>query len=93
MADLINEARTRANTVLGGFSSGQKAMTALALVGVIAGGVWFTSWANKPSYSPLYSNLSASDAASITSKLSSDKVPYKLTDAASEADRLLYSGE
>ena len=56
-------------------------MTALAIVGVVIGGVMFTSWANKPSYSPLYSNLAASDAASITSKLASDKVPYRLTDA------------
>ncbi len=81
MADLIDHARSRATTVLNGFTPGQKMMTVIAAVGVVAGGVMFTNWASKPSYSPLYSNLSASDAASITSKLASDKVAYKLTDS------------
>ncbi len=81
MADLINDARSRATTVLGGFSSGQKMMTVLAGVGLVIGGVMFTSWASKPNYSPLFTNLSASDAAAITGKLTSDKVAYKLADA------------
>jgi flagellar M-ring protein FliF len=80
-ADLIDHARTRATTVLNGFTPGQKVMTVIAAIAVVAGGVMFTDWASKPSYSPLFTNLSASDAASITSKLASDKVSYKLADS------------
>jgi flagellar M-ring protein FliF len=80
MADLLADARTRANAVLGGFSPGQKMMTVLAVVALVVGGVMFTKWAGRPSYAPLFSNLAPSDAASITSKLTSDKVPYHLTD-------------
>src|SRR5580700_5192112 len=81
MADLLNDAKARATTVLGGFSPGQKMMTVLAAVGLVIGGFMFTSWASRPSYAPLFTNLSASDAASITGKLTSDKVTYKLADA------------
>jgi flagellar M-ring protein FliF len=81
MADLLTDAKARATTVLGGFSPGQKMMTVLAAVGLVIGGFMFTSWASRPSYAPLFTNLSASDAASITGKLTSDKVTYKLADA------------
>jgi flagellar M-ring protein FliF len=80
MADFITDARTRANAVLGGFSPGQKMMTVLAVVALVIGGVMFTRWASRPTYAPLFSNLAASDAASITSKLTTDHVSYRLTD-------------
>ena len=38
------------------------------------------SWAGKPSYVPLFSNLSSSDAAAITQKLAANKVPYELAE-------------
>ncbi len=34
---------------------------------------------NRPSYQPLFSNLSATDAASVTQRLKDDKVPYELS--------------
>ena len=80
MTDFITDARTRANTVLNGFSPGQKMMTVLAVVALVVGGAMFTKWAGRPSYAPLFSNLAPSDAASITSKLTSDHVPYRLAD-------------
>ena len=38
------------------------------------------SWAAKPTYAPLFSNLSSTDAAAITAKLAEAKEPYQLAD-------------
>src|SRR3954447_15390894 len=76
----VDQLRRKASQALSGFSTGQKVVTGIALVGVIAGMFMFSSWASKPSYTPLFSNLDASDAAAITQKLSGAKVPYQLGD-------------
>ena len=73
----------RARTLLSGFTTGQKAMTAIAVVAALVGGLLFMSWASKPTYAPLFTNLSASDAAAITAKLTDTKEPYKLADGGS----------
>ena len=72
--------RQQATDVMSGFSSGQKAMVSVAVLAVVLGGYLFMSWAGKPSYVPLFSNLSSADAASITQKLASNKVPYELAE-------------
>jgi flagellar M-ring protein FliF len=38
------------------------------------------SLSGKPSFTPLFTNLQPADAANVTSKLTSDKVPYQLSD-------------
>ncbi len=61
--------------------SGMKPL--LLLVGVaaaIAAGVWVMLWSVGPTYSLLYSNLAAEDAAQITQALDSAGIPYKLGD-------------
>jgi flagellar M-ring protein FliF len=70
----------RAGKLAAGFSTGQKVVTVVALLTLVIGGAAFMSWASKPSYQPLFSNLDATDAAAITEKLTSNKVPYQLTD-------------
>jgi len=70
----------RLRAVLAEFTAGQKTITALALVGLIFGAYLFSTWASKPSYTPLFSNLAASDASAITDKLNSQKEPYQLAD-------------
>jgi flagellar M-ring protein FliF len=70
----------RGRTMLAGFTAGQKAVTAVALVAVVVGGLLFMSWASKPTYVPLYTGLSASDAAAVTTKLTEGKTPYQLAD-------------
>ena len=55
----------------------------LLLVGVaaaIAAGVGVMLWSVGPTYSLLYSNLSAEDAAQITQALDANRIPYKLED-------------
>ncbi|HET9058755.1 MAG TPA: flagellar basal-body MS-ring/collar protein FliF [Acidimicrobiales bacterium] len=75
---MVTRLRERGRETMAGFSSGQKTMLAIAIVAVIAGGYMFMSWAGKPTYTPLFSNLSSADAASITQKLAANKVPYQL---------------
>jgi flagellar M-ring protein FliF len=76
----VDQLRRKANQAMSGFSTGQKVVTGLAVVGLIIGGMMFSSWASKPTYTPLFSNLNSTDASSITQKLTSNKVPYKLAD-------------
>jgi flagellar M-ring protein FliF len=63
-----------------GFTPGQKAVTVAAVLGAIILGVLYMSMSGKPTYSVLFSNLQASDAASITQQLNTDHVPYQLED-------------
>src|SRR3954463_8755855 len=76
----VNQLKAKAGKALSGFSTGQKVITGLAVVGLIVGGMMFSSWASKPSYAPLFTNLQPSDAASITQKLTGNKVSYQLAD-------------
>ena len=80
MAVDVTNARRRANTVWSGFTSGQKTTLALAAAAAVVGGWLFTQWAAQPTWTPLYGNLSATDAGSVTQELSSKGVRYKLAD-------------
>ena len=66
-----------------GFTPGQKVVTVVAVVAAVVGGLLFMSLSGKPTYSPLFTNLQPSDAAAITAKLTSDKVPYQLANGGS----------
>lgn len=70
----------RGRDTLGEFTAGQKAMTVIAIVALLFGGYFFSTWAAKPSYTPLFSNLAATDASSITDKLTAQKEPFQLAD-------------
>jgi flagellar M-ring protein FliF len=60
------------------FTPGQKAVTLAAVLGLVIGGYLFSSWAAKPSYAPLFTNLSPTDASGIIDKLNANKTPYHL---------------
>lgn len=80
MSNVVARGRQQVSQVLSGFSAGQKAVVGLALVGGIAALMFFSSWAAKPSLTPLFSNLAASDASAITDKLTASKTAFQLTD-------------
>jgi flagellar M-ring protein FliF len=63
-----------------GFTPGQKAVTAVALLGVIAAVVVLASLMSSTSYQPLFTGLQPASAAAIVNQLQSSKVPYKLAD-------------
>jgi flagellar M-ring protein FliF len=77
---LLLRLRDRSKEIIAGFSSGQKTVVVVAVLAAVAGGYLFMSWASKPSYMPLFSNLSSSDAAAITQKLAANKTPYQLSE-------------
>jgi flagellar M-ring protein FliF len=81
--DSLSTARGRAATILAGFTTGQKVMTVLGVVGVIVAAALFMGAESKPSYQPLFTNLQSSDAGAITQQLSSQKIPYQLADGGS----------
>lgn len=63
-----------------GFTTGQKAVTGIAVVGVLLGAFLFTSWAGKPSMVPLFTDLESADASAITEQLTSAGTPFELAD-------------
>jgi flagellar M-ring protein FliF len=74
----LAQLRDKSKDLFAGFSSGQRTVLGIAVVGLLLGGWLFTHWAGAPTYAPLYSNLSPSDASSITQDLTSRGVSYKL---------------
>jgi flagellar M-ring protein FliF len=60
------------------FTPGQKVVTVAVGLALVVGGFTFSSWASKPSYAPLFTNLAPADASGIIDKLNATKTPYKL---------------
>ena len=60
------------------FTPGQKVVTVAVGLALVIGGFTFSSWASKPSYAPLFTNLAPADASGIIDKLNANKTPYKL---------------
>lgn len=78
-ADTMNAARGRARSVLSGFTIGQKVVTILAVIGLIAAGMAFTRLESQPNFQPLFTNLQPTDAGAVTTALAAAKVPYTLS--------------
>lgn len=74
----VDRMKGQAQRYLGGFTTGQKMLSLLAVAALLLGALFFTSWISKPSYSTLYSNLDPKDASSITDQLTSKGVSYQL---------------
>jgi flagellar M-ring protein FliF len=62
-----------------GFTAGQKVVAVVGSLALVLAGFMIFRWASTPSYAPLYSNLSSSDASAVVDKLDGQGVPYKLT--------------
>ena len=80
MAAQLNGLTSGLKRLLVGFTPGQKAVTGLALLALLVGGVLFTSWAAKPSLVPVFTNLASADAAAITEELAAKGTRYELAD-------------
>ncbi|WIB27826.1 flagellar basal-body MS-ring/collar protein FliF [Curtobacterium sp. MCSS17_015] len=63
-----------------GFTAAQRTIAIIGVAALVLGGVALASWLGKPSYAPLFTGLAAADASSITDQLTTDGVPYQLTD-------------
>jgi flagellar M-ring protein FliF len=79
----VARARQGLADVLAGFTTGQKVLTALALVGLGLAGSAFFRWVSTPSMVPLFSDMAAEDAAAITAELEAQGAAYELADGGS----------
>ncbi|MFS3127094.1 flagellar basal-body MS-ring/collar protein FliF [Nocardioides sp. Bht2] len=62
------------------FTLGQKVVAVLGTLGLLLAGFMVFRWASTPDYSPLYSNLNATDASSVVEELDKQGVKYQLAD-------------
>jgi flagellar M-ring protein FliF len=79
MKDSLSRAFTRYQRTFLSFTTGQKVVAVLGTGALLLAGFLVFRWASTPSYSPLYSNLSAKDASAVVDKLDAAGTPYKLT--------------
>ena len=80
MRDRITALSRKGTDTFRSFTPGQKAVTLFAVLALGFGGYFFATWAGKPTYSPLFSNLAPADASAIVDKLTADGVAYELAD-------------
>jgi len=73
----------KARGMLSGFTPGQKAVVAVAVVALLMGAVALSRWASQPSWAPLYSDLSGADANAVVEELDARGVQHRLTDGGS----------
>jgi flagellar M-ring protein FliF len=63
-----------------GFTPGQLGVIVVAVLGLILGAFFLTRWAAQPTWTPLFSNLSGTDANAIVEQLKTQNVQYQLSD-------------
>lgn len=61
-------------------NGGQRMTAVVAVLAVAVGGFFFVRWVSTPAYAPLFTGLTGSDAAAVTSALSDAGEPYQLSD-------------
>lgn len=69
---------TRARDTFGGFTAGQKAVAVIGTAALLIAVFMVFRWVSTPSYAPLYSNLSGTDASAVIEELDSQGVPYEI---------------
>ncbi|MHB1064511.1 MAG: flagellar basal-body MS-ring/collar protein FliF [Georgenia sp.] len=62
------------------FSLPQRTIATLVVALIVLGVVALSLWASKPRMAPVFSNLSAEDAAAVVDQLATNGVPYELAD-------------
>lgn len=83
MKDTITRTLSRYQRTFADFTVGQKMVSLVGTGALLLAGFMVFQWASAPSYTPLYSDLSSSDASSIIEQLDSTGVPYELSDGGS----------
>lgn len=74
---------TRLRATIAGFTLAQRTIAIIGIA-VLAMGVFaLASWMSRPTLTPLFSGLSASDASAVVEQLRSGSIPYELTDGGS----------
>jgi flagellar M-ring protein FliF len=76
----MSAAMGRAKGLSSGFTPGQRGIVLVAVIALVMGAIALTNWVAQPSWTPLFSQLSGSDASAIVEKLRSQNVQYQLAD-------------
>ena len=80
MAKSVSGYPSQLLTTFNKFTLKQKVGLLLSAVVSVVALIILVTWANKPTYGILFSNLEAKDASKIVDKLKQESVPYKLGD-------------
>ena len=76
----VQSALGRLIAVIREFTVAQRTLAIIGTVGVVVGAIALGAWLMKPTYSPLFSGLSGTDASAIVEQLKTDGVDYQLAD-------------
>ncbi len=83
MPPFLTSTAQRLGTTLKAFTVGQRTVAVIGLALLALGGVALTTWATKPTYTPLFTGLAGADASAVVQQLGKDGVSYQLTDGGS----------
>jgi flagellar M-ring protein FliF len=83
MRENLTQILARYRRTFSEFTAGQKAVAIVGTAALLLAAFLVFRWVASPSYSPLYTNLSSSDASSVIDELNSEGVSYKLADSGS----------
>lgn len=83
MPQQITSALGRLGSAIREFTVAQRTIALIGLAVLVLAAVALSSWLAKPSYSPLYTGLAASDASAVVEQLDAEGVSYELTDGGS----------
>src|SRR5688572_20311151 len=74
----LDRIRAHGKRFADGFTPGQKAITMLAVVGVVLASMWFMRWASSTEYVPLYTDLDPAAAGDVVNDLHARGTEYKI---------------
>ncbi|WP_292787199.1 MULTISPECIES: flagellar basal-body MS-ring/collar protein FliF [unclassified Microbacterium] len=80
MPPAVTGAFQRMRRVVAGFSLAQRTIAIIGIALLALGIIALSSWLSRPTYTPLFSGLNASDANAVVEQLRSASVPYELAD-------------
>ncbi|MFS0911732.1 flagellar basal-body MS-ring/collar protein FliF [Microbacterium sp. 179-I 3D2 NHS] len=70
----------RIGRLIAGFTVAQRTIAIIGVAVLALGTIALTSWLSRPTYTPLFSGMSASDANAVVEQLRASSVPYELAD-------------
>lgn len=77
--ETFNTARGRFRSAFSGFTTGQKFITGISVIGLVLVGYLFMRYESRPNYQPLFTNLRSSDSGAVVAQLTASKIPYQLS--------------
>ncbi|MBP3977625.1 flagellar basal-body MS-ring/collar protein FliF [Microbacterium sp. BLY] len=80
MPPAVTGAFQRMRRMIAGFSLAQRTIAVIGIAVLALGIIALSSWLSRPTYTPLFSGLNASDANAVVEQLRSASVPYELAD-------------